>query len=444
MKKHVILAAAFLLVNAFLYAELTRAQLWAISLTGILTEARGGYRNSLNDMAMTESGRNSALTTLRSSWGITTREELLETLDDLERGGHPDSFKEIKGIVYEVLKAGNNASAVQAIINSYQWDQVKWNRFRYVFQNWDKFERCTLWGWNLARSISLCRWGYNVGFMTESEAWKRIFHTAEILQQLFSSWEELGWDYFMGRLFWAASSGEEERYLRETEPIYNRLMNGYWGRLDWNVDLDAEEENVPLIPRSFSPPDDNDGTLRYLTNDSAIYGLTSRRDIANPNSNTYPNVYEMRVKKISGYDNSGFGMMFCFNNSDSSNIRYYGFFINVLGRFSVSKRTDNGWAPQPVSWRDSPYLNTGFGVYNTLRVERTDNFNGATFRVFINGNLAATFHDDDPINGSRFGPLASVAAMEWEQFPHIPVDIRYEYEQAAVDESQSNRNQQLF
>jgi hypothetical protein len=75
MKKHKIFAIGFFLCGSFLYAELTKAQLWAISLPGILTEAREGYRNSLNDMAMDERGRIGVLAALHQSWDILSREQ---------------------------------------------------------------------------------------------------------------------------------------------------------------------------------------------------------------------------------------------------------------------------------------------------------------------------------------------------------------------------------
>jgi len=423
MKRTIVIAACLLLGNTFLYAELTKAQLWAISLPGILTEVREGYRNSLNDKAMNESGRNSVLGTLSRDWGITTREELFEMLDSLENGGHEASFMEIQEILYEIAKAGDYRKAMQVILYGYQWDQVKWNRFRYVFNNWEKYQNVTLKAWDLGRSVSLCRWGYNAGFLTEGEAWKRIFHIARIIQPLYSSWEEYGYDYFMGRLFWASGSGQEESYLARTEPIYGRLLNSYWGWLDWNTDLDADEDDVPIIERYFLPPVDNDGTAQYLTNNSAMYNRYTWSAIPNPN----PNVYECKVKKISGNDDYGYGMVFCFDDSDSGNISYYRFFINVNGRFAIAKRTDNSWTNDPVRWTTSSFLNTGYGVYNTLRVEKTNNGNSATFRIFINDNLAASFNDNSPLNGNKIGPVVSVNIMEMEQFPHIPVDVRFEY-----------------
>ena len=427
MKKLILFIGSFLLCASFLFAELTKAQLWAISLTGIMTEVNSSYRNSLNTHPMNESGKNASLVLLNHDWEIFTREELFETLDSLENGGHAAAFREIQEIINEIIEAGNNEAAIYAVLNKQEWDITKANRFRYVINNWDKYQYRTIKAWDLGRSISLCRWGYNAGFITEEEAWKRIFHIAGLIQPLYRSWEEYGYDYYRGRLFWASSFGEEESYLQRTEPIYRKLLNSYWSWLDWNVDLEAEEEDVPIIKGGFLTPDDNDGTLRFITNNPSTYDKYTWYSVLNPNPDTVPIVYELEAKKISGNDAYEYGMLFCLDETRNSDADYYRLFINVNGGFTVQKRTDGRWAARPVSWRNSPFLKTGFGVYNTIRIERTDNINGADFKIFINGNLAASFFDDSPINSTNFAPVVSISIMEREQFPNIPVDIRFRY-----------------
>ena len=424
MKKGAIFIAGFLVFALPASAELSKAQLWAISLTGIMTEVNRSYRNSLNTLALDERGRNNNRGTLSRDWGITTREGLLENLDNLERGLHSASFREIQGIVFEVSLAASEYE-VMNILNKYTWDQTKINRFNYVWNNWDEYHSRTIKAWDLGRAVSLCRWGYGAGFITEKEAWDRIIRIAKLIQPLYNSWEEYGYDYYMGRLFWASGSRSEDSYLAPTESVYRRLMDSYWNWLEWNIDLDqSEPDSAPVGTRRFFPPDDNDGKLQFRTVDPALYNRWTWNYFPNPNPD--PSVYEGRIKKISGHDDFGYGLIFCVDDSDSSNIRFYRLFISVGGRFTIGKRSREGYTSL-LGWRDSALLERGFNVYNTIRVERTEFDSGASFRVYINGEYAAAFHDDNPINGVKAGLAVSLNIMEMEQFPHIPVDVRLDY-----------------
>jgi hypothetical protein len=426
MKKGAIFVACLVLCNSLLFAELTKPQLWAISLTGIMTEINNSNRNALYASTMDERGRDTWRNTLSRDWGITTRAELFETLDSLETGGHAASFREIQEIIRELLKAGDNSSAVSTVFNRYEWDVTKYNRFMFVAANWNEYEYLTIKAWDLGRSISLCRWGYNAGFITENEAWERIFRIAKIIQPLYRSWEEYGYDYFMGRIFWASGFEEEISYIEWTEPIYMKLMNSYWSWLDWNIDLDMREMAVPPVSSiRFSRPDDNDGTMRFSTIDPALYNRYTWQYMSNPNTN--PNVYECRVKKISGDDSSGYGMIFCVDDSDSGNVSFYMFLIAVDGTFLIQKRTSNTLTNMPAGWADSSSIKAEYNAYNTLRIERTDNGSSAAFRAFINGEPVVSFTDDNPLKGIRTGQIVEIGGMEMEQFPHIPVDVRFYY-----------------
>src|SRR5262249_34037435 len=86
------------------------------------------------------------------------------------------------------------------------------------------------------RYISLCRWGYLAGYFTEEEAWKYIMPTARLLQRIFSSWQEMGRNFLVGREFWSP----EDPAKSYTEYAYYRLLTepqSPWRRLDWNQDL---------------------------------------------------------------------------------------------------------------------------------------------------------------------------------------------------------------
>jgi len=402
--------------------------MWAISLAGILTESNQSYRNSLNAEAMNEAGKNIWLTVMKRDWDINTREELFETLEILEKGGHSASLNEIQKILIEIFLTEDKFDVLD-ILGKYNWDQTKINRLNFVRANWTNYIARNIKAWDLGRGISLCRWGYNVGFITEEEAWEKIFYFAKMIRPLYNSWEEYGYDYLLGRLFWASGFGEEKSYLTSTEAIYEKLLSSYWSRIDWNIDLDQEETAIPPVTTNFFlEPDDNDGMIQFRTNDPANYDSWLYAYAPNPNQS--PNVYECNVKKLSGSDTYGYGMIFCVDDSDKSKLSFYRLFITVNGSFSISKRIKGATNSWPVNWRYSQYLKTGYNVYNTLRVEREDNKDSSIFRVFINDNLAAVFNDAEPINGSKIGPVVSVNRMEMELFPYIPVDVRFRYKTA--------------
>ena len=426
MKKIIILTIIFSSLNSLLFAQLTKSQMWAISLTGIMTEVNSSNRNALHASTMDERGRNTWLNTLRRDWSVTTREELLETLDRMERNGHAYSFIEIKDIVYEIKEA-RSEQELNSILFRYRWDQTKLRRLNYVLANWDTYYNRTLIAWDLGRNISLCRWGYNVGFISEDEAWERIFHYARIIQSIYGSWEEYGYDYFMGRVYWASGSGEEQKYFSVTKPIYDKLMNSYWSWMDWYVDLNqSAADTLPVNTIRFLAPNDGNGSAQFWTNDPTRVNVAYYQYLKNPNLNE--NVFELNVKKISGSDGYGFGMLFCIDDTDSSNVSFYRFFITINGRFVIQKRTgSNVWAAAPVSWKNSSSIITKYGVYNKLRVERTDMGESASFRVLINGVQVAAFNDDNPINGKKIGMAVSIDTIAIEQFPHIPVDVRFDY-----------------
>jgi hypothetical protein len=217
---------------------LSEKQLWAIALTGIMSERNRSNHISLSTSQTGLRDKGNWLEVLRRDWGINTREELLETLYSMENGGHAASLREIQEIIYEVSTA-RNESETTAILSKYYWDQTKVNRFNYTIQNWEIYQNRTILAWDLGRNISLCRWGYDVGFLTENEAWEKIIYYAKIIQPLYKSWEEYGYEYYMGRVFWASGFGESSRYSEETYPIYEKLINrnGLWYNLEWNIDL---------------------------------------------------------------------------------------------------------------------------------------------------------------------------------------------------------------
>jgi hypothetical protein len=72
------------------------------------------------------------------------------------------------------------------------------------------------------------------------EAWQHVMHAATILQSTFSSWEDLGQNYLVGRQFWSA---EETIYDgKGFQDAYEWLLSdpvSPWRRNPWNTSLAA-------------------------------------------------------------------------------------------------------------------------------------------------------------------------------------------------------------
>jgi hypothetical protein len=425
MKNYLLLIVILLSYTSLLFAELTKEQFWALSLAGIMTEMHRVNRNALNPDEINERNINRWLETLRRDWGVNNREELLQILDSTENSGHASALNYIRQIIGEAM---NQNFSVFDIYNRYQLNQRYYNYLKFTILNWNLLKNRTILAWDLGRNISLCRWGYEVGFLTENEAWEKIMYYARKIQLFYDSWNEYGFDYYLGRMFFASGSGEEIYFMLQTDPLYKKLVTSFWNYMDWYTNLTssaAEINNIAVETIRYKKPADNDGVLQFRTNDSGFSNKWMPHYMDNPG--TDQNIVQCSVKKISGDDDYGYGIFFCVDNSDVDSISLYRLFITVNGRFTVQKMSDGKWLNPPVNWRDSPFLNKGYNVYNNIKVEKTDNDGNVTFNVYFNDNFSVKFNDDTPLSGTRVGLVTSVNVSEKEMFPYIPVDVRFDY-----------------
>jgi len=96
----------------------------------------------------------------------------------------------------------------------------------------------SLLGWDYARYVSLCRWGYMAGYFTETEAWEKIMPVAGMLQATFDSWTDLGKNYLIGRKFWSRAETKESG--ERIEAAYEKLISDTespWNKLAWSLNL---------------------------------------------------------------------------------------------------------------------------------------------------------------------------------------------------------------
>ena len=115
--------------------------------------------------------------------------------------------------------------------------------------------------WDCSRYISLCGWGYVVGYLSEDEAWERVMPAARMLQQTFDSWEDLGNNYIIGRQFWSADyTAQQGDSFSEVLDTLSTSPGSPWRTIPWDLDLSpvaagTKEKSEPATTRPEPAPE---------------------------------------------------------------------------------------------------------------------------------------------------------------------------------------------
>jgi len=135
---------------------------------------------------------------------------------------------------------------------------------------------------------------------------------------------------------------------------------------------------------------------------------------------------EAEIKKMSGYENAGYGIIFCVQDSNN----YYKLLITINQRYRISELVNNS-SSTIRPWSDSSDLVAGYGEINKIRIE----YEGAnTFSIYFNdAPLISDQFVDPTFSGGYAGYYASVSGSENEQLPQVPVDVRFRLLQPIVD-----------
>jgi len=174
---------------------------WALSMGSMLT-----YMNNYKVLVFGGWTRSATLVNNTrkaflggSSWGIESREELIDTVLRMTVAGHNSDFLKDAAIVEQMTpseykKLLNNATGIDA----YMWPYTK-----QLSEKWG--ERGILC-WDLFRMSNLVQWGYAAGYLTYAEALVLLEPAAIRLCKNFSSWDEAYENYLDGYNWWARNN----------------------------------------------------------------------------------------------------------------------------------------------------------------------------------------------------------------------------------------------
>ena len=199
----------------------------------MLNERNHASHDTLNVSAMTERNIRSTKKLIAEGWGIENREDLFDMLLKMHLQGHRARFD-----VLGNLLSSFSDEELRLFIEQIKDNTQALNEVRVVKEYYNKLGDKSIIGWDYSRYICLCRWGYHVGYLSEDEAWEMIMEAARLLQERFDSWEDLGNNYMIGRLFWSPKQVEEDEDIYED--AFMRLMDmksSPWNLYAWDTDL---------------------------------------------------------------------------------------------------------------------------------------------------------------------------------------------------------------
>lgn len=68
--------------------------------------------------------------------------------------------------------------------------------------------------WDYCRLVNLANEFYIIGYITKKEAIDQIMYAAKILQDTYSSWDQMAQSHLFGRGFWGMDNEGTERFYK--------------------------------------------------------------------------------------------------------------------------------------------------------------------------------------------------------------------------------------
>jgi hypothetical protein len=202
-------------------------KLWALGMAALLIGSNGGDVDLLGGSEKTRDSGQDSRERMENGWGITSRDDLLKTLNWLALKGHRELFNELISLPSSQLSRYGNSG-----------DAESRNKMDIVLQYGNELGNKGIAAWDFGRYVALCGWGYQAGYLTEAEAWQMIMPIARRTQPVFHSWKDFGNDYLVGRRFWslAETNASGQRFEQEYQYL---LVSGKnpWSRVPWDLDL---------------------------------------------------------------------------------------------------------------------------------------------------------------------------------------------------------------
>lgn len=176
---------------------------------------------------------------------------------------------------------------------------------------------------------------------------------------------------------------------------------------------------------SMFEKDERNKIFTFETNDTKYLGANGWTLWTVPNVNTSEsfNPVAVEVIKESGRTEAGFGLVFCEQKIEGKPFML-AVLINANGYYTVGKVSDGVFCHINDGWKNSNFINKGYGIKNTISVAYDTSTRN--FILTINGYEITSFTVSEQISFKNSRSGFAVVIANNENFPSKPVRVTFE------------------
>lgn len=188
--------------------------------------------------------------------------------------------------------------------------------------------------------------------------------------------------------------------------------------------VNPDQTNLQEESSMFEKDEQNE-TFTFETNDTKYLGEKGWTLWTVPNVNTSEsfNPVAVEVIKESGRTEAGFGLVFCEQKIEGKPFML-AVLINANGYYTVGKVSDGVFCHINDGWKNSNFINKGYGIKNTISVAYDSGTRN--FILKINGYEITSFTVSEQISFKNSRSGFAVVIANNESFPDKPVRITFE------------------
>jgi len=222
-------------------SDLAPAELKAVLCGANIAYASTQYLNTLSTYRPVED----ILEGLENAWSISSREDLLGTLDWLEKNGHKVYFDIIWAKLSTLPKAewraGIKSLELQAMADTNIEPERLMTYATHILEGYPgllshgifaKAKTPDVTAWDLTRAINLCRFGFDIEYLTRYEALQKIQAFAQKLYSTYDSWRSLSEGYVTGFAMWSGEGEDLDKRI-EQHGILLQHPKSLWTKISW-------------------------------------------------------------------------------------------------------------------------------------------------------------------------------------------------------------------